>query len=101
MVRERTGLAGRRYAGRFYISGITEGDLDVDTVNTTYMGLVTAYCTALSSFLAGGSNQDWDLFVWSKAYQLENPGAPCQSTGARVTSVAGSAIVTTQKSRRG
>jgi hypothetical protein len=99
LCRERTGFAGRRYAGRFFMSGLQEGDIDGDNLQAGYVTVMTAYCTALAPFLVGGADADWDLFVRSRVLAAQ-PGVACQDTGAGVTSVTPSAILTTQKSRR-
>jgi len=99
LVRERTGLAGKSYAGRFFTSGMFEGDFSGENIVNPYLGLVQTYATSLASFLVNGADVDWDLFVYSKKL-AGIPGTQCQNAGAGVTSTSVSTRLTTMKSRR-
>lgn len=99
LIRERTGFAGRSYAGRTFVPIQAEVDCDGVSLHAVYVPLITAYVTALAPLLSGGADADWDLFVRSRKL-AEQPGVACQDTGAVVTSMSVSPYLTTMRSRR-
>ncbi len=99
LFRERTGLAGRNYAGRGFLAGLGEADFSGNSLVSAYTTVAQAYLTALAPFLEGGANVDWDLFVYSRKLAAL-PGAQCQTSGAPVTSLSLSNQLTTMRSRR-
>lgn len=99
LMREVTGFAGRSYAGRTFIPLPADSEAIGVAVQGNTLNAVNAYRTSLASYLAGGVNLDWDLFVRSKKLSAV-PGVACQNTGAVVTSMNVSPYLTTMRSRR-
>jgi hypothetical protein len=103
LVSERTAFAGRSYRGRFYISGLQEGDKVgsylTNSGSLRYV-LTTAYLTALlGAFGPSGSSLDLRLFVYSRKL-ASVPGVECQDTGAEVTGFVHPLLLSTMRSRR-
>lgn len=97
--REATGFAGKSYRGRFFTPLPADTDCDFQTLTGTVTTLLQAYLTSLGSYLVGGANADWHLFVYSRKL-ASVPGVQCQNTGALVTSLSYSPYLTSMRSRR-
>lgn len=103
-VNESTGLAGKRWHGRFFLSGGMEGDVVGETLLTgagIWLTTVNAYITALSTrFVNQAVPLNWELVVHSRKQADETPGAQCTQTSTPVTAIGVVARLTTQRSRR-
>jgi hypothetical protein len=102
VVTERTGLAGRRYRGRFFLGGLTEGVLTGAVVGVDRTNPTTAYCAALTAAFITPTETSTDakLFVYSRVQALEFPGGTCQSFGADVRSFQVRDQLASMKSRK-
>lgn len=99
LVREKTAFRGREYAGRFFLNVSSDLDVSGTSLMAAYLTLVGNYITSLGSYLVGGADADWDLFVRSRKLAAQ-PGVQCQNTGAGVLSLSASPYLTTMRSRR-
>jgi hypothetical protein len=87
----RTALAGRRYRGRFFVSGLLDTDHHGEALvggDTTFLSHLLEYCggTGLGAFLPGGVSTDWRIGVWSR--RLAGYPAPNRKSGAPATPIA-------------
>ena len=103
-VNESTGLAGKRWHGRFFISGGAETDINGETLlpgGSTWLQATTTYVSALSTrFVNQAVPLNWDLVVHSRKEFETNPGAQCTETSTSVTGLGIVSRLTSQRSRR-
>jgi hypothetical protein len=103
-VNESTGLAGKRWHGRFFISGGAEADIVGETLNTaanTWLATTTAYVAALSTrFVNQAVPLNWELVTHSRMEQKEHPSFQCTQTSTPVTGLGIVTRLTSQRSRR-
>lgn len=63
----RTGLAGRRHRGRYFLGGLREADQDGGVLNSTYIALAQAYADTLKGrFMPPSSISNFGLGVFSR-----------------------------------
>ena len=65
LVTEQGTLAGRRYSGRFFIGGLSETDVTLNSLVPAYIAVVQAYCDALKTAFVTPAAPDWRLFCYS------------------------------------
>jgi hypothetical protein len=103
-VNESTGLAGKRWHGRFFMSGGSEGDVAGETFTpggTAWLGTVTAYVTALGTrFVNQAVPVNWELVLHSRAEAAQFPAKQCTETSTPVTGLGVVSRLTSQRSRR-
>lgn len=103
-VNESSGLAGKRWHGRFFLSGGIEGDINGETLITSagfWYQAIVGYVNALTSaFIDPAAPDLWQLVVHSRKEAEEHPTYQCQQTSTPVTSLGIVARLTSQRSRR-
>jgi hypothetical protein len=103
-VNESTGRAGRRWHGRFFLTGGEEADVQQENFvagASAWLGRAQAYVTALgTTFIGDVTTKPWVLVVHSRKEFDTTPGAQCQDTSSAVTSLGIVSRLTTQRSRR-
>ena len=118
-VAEKGTLAGRRYAGRFFLGGINENDVNESVLETGYISIVNNYLAALTTAFVDPLVTDWRLFAFSSllaegdaAHTKKNPtpppdriadpvtAVPCQDAGSLVTALVLNPRPTTMRSRK-
>ena len=65
LVIEKGTLAGRRYSGRFFIGGLSETDVSLNSLVPAYIAVVQAYCDALKAAFVTSAAPPWRLFCYS------------------------------------
>jgi hypothetical protein len=101
VVTERTGLAGRRYRGRFFLGGLYEGFIAGAVVGAGRLTPTNAYAAALLGAFVTPAEATVlaKLFVYSRTQSLES-GTQCQNAGADVRSFQVRDGLATMKSRK-
>lgn len=100
MIRERSALKGKRYAGRFYLPAGFEICIAGTAITDLLLGYLQSYCNAMMTVYGpNGTNPNWRLVTFSRTRSLE-PGATTDNTTAQVISLSPSAVLTTTRSRR-
>lgn len=99
---ERTGFAGRRYRGRFYLGGLYEPMVAVAQISADRQSRTQSYVNALAAAYITPLETvtNFKLFNYSRTIALLNPATPCQDTGADVISHQVRDQLATMKSRK-
>lgn len=112
LVTVRSTTAGRRYNGRFFIGGLVETDCNTNDLQSGYITLLQAYCSALTAAFVTPSSLPFEAFVFSNLLAdgrpANSPGQPpaavaavqCGDAGAKVVSYTASTRPTTMRSRK-
>lgn len=96
----RSGLAGRRYRGRFFLGGLSEAEINGNSITGNRAGYGPAYATALLGAFgpAGTVATDYRLCVYSR--KLRSTGATCTECGNAVNTVQNRTAIGSMRSRR-
>jgi len=100
VVSVKTALAGRSRRGRFYIGGVPEAELNINSLSPAYTAKIQAYINVLlTRFGALSVLHEFNLVVHSPTL-AKVPGSQCQNTSTLVNGMTINPLIGTMRSRK-